>query len=144
MMASKPSGRRAKIASSARRRWLPWILGIVLGVVAGGGMTKAYAPPNADVIRVQAADWYHHMRDLITPGTRPAPTKTWVGEPKIYATDPIALPPENTTDRDQVADDVDKLINVNAPIPDTGQLTTALDEARANLALNHRMLVVDA
>ena len=57
---------------------------------------------------------------------------------------PDALPPENTTDRDQVADDVDKLINVNAPIPDTGQLTTARTEARANLALNHRMLVVDA
>ena len=144
MMAAKPSGRRAKTAAPGGRRWFPWVLGIVLGLLAGGSMTWAYAPPNADVIRVQAAEWYHHMRGLIFPGTTSTPTKTWVGEPKIYAAPPIGLPPEDTTDHDHVLDDVDQLINVNAPIPDTGQLAAALEEASDTLTLNHRMLVVDA
>ncbi len=144
MMAAQPTGRRAKLAASTRRRWLPWILAITLGLVAGGGMTWAYAPPNADVIRVQAAEWYHSMRDLVTPGTSTSSLQTWTGDPKIYAASPLALPPENATDHEHVADDVDKLINVNAPIPDAGQLAGALNEARADLNLSHRMLVMDA
>ena len=144
MMAAKSSGRRARTAASGRHRWLPWILGLVLGLVVGGGMTWVYAPPNADVIRVQSAEWVHHMRNLVTPGASPSSTKTSVDDPKIYAPVPLALPPENTSDHDLVADNLDQLINVNAPIPEPGQLATALDEAVATLTLNHRMLVVDA
>ena len=144
MMASKPSGRRAQIAGTGRRRWFPWILGIALGLVAGGTTAVAYAPPNDDIIRAQAAEWYQHMRSLTPLGTSPAASPTRVGDPQILAASPIGLPPEHTTDQDLVDDDVDELVNVNAPLPDTTRLAAALDEARADLALNHKMLVVDA
>lgn len=144
MMAAKPTGRRAKAADPRQRRWLPWILGIVVGLVAGGGMAAAYAPPNADVIRVEAAAWYHTMRNLVSPGFAPTTTQPWVGDPKIYATSPVSQPAENDTNQDLVADDVDQLLNVNAPMPDPEQLASTLEAATADLSLRHRMLVVDA
>ena len=143
MMAAKQSGRRAARSRSGRLRWVPLIVGVVVGLVGGAGLAGAYPPPSTDMIKVQATSWYHSMRQLVgasdSAGTRP-----WVGDPQIYADAPVALPPEADTADDLIDDDVAGLLNVNAPKPDAQQLAAALDDANNGLSLNHRMVVVDA
>src|SRR5690625_1728697 len=141
MMPTKRSGRCAARRLQERSRWLPVVIGLVVGLIGGLEFAGAYPPPSTDMIKVQAADWYHNMRQLLvtdeTTGTR-----VWVGEPKIYADAPIGLPPEPETGL--VDEDVAELIDANAPAPDPQQLSAALDEAMGTLGLQHRMVVVDA
>lgn len=143
MMATKHTGRRAVSRQARRRAWLPVIVGVIIGLLGGAGLAGAYPPPSTDMIKVQAADWYQHMRQLVA-GSETTGTRTWTGDPEIYAAPPVALPPESDTDDDLLDDGVAELINVNAPAPDAQQLSAALDEAMGELALGHRMLVVDA
>ena len=143
MMAAKQSGRRAAGRRARRRAWLPVIVGAIVGLLGGAGLAGAYPPPSTDMIKVQAADWYQHMRQLVA-GSETTGTRTWTGDPEIYPAPPVALPPESDTDDDLLDDGVAELINVNAPAPEAQQLSAALDEAMGELALGHRMLVVDA
>ena len=143
MMAAKQSGRRAARSRSGRLRWLPLIVGVVVGLLGGAGLAAAYPPPSTDMIKVQATSWYHSMRQLLGASDSTG-ARAWVGDPQIYADAPVALPPEADTDDDLIDDDVAALINVNAPKPDAQQLSSMLDEARNGLSLNHRMVVVDA
>ena len=143
MMAAKQSGRRAARTRPVRRRGLFVILGVLVGLIAGGGLAVAYPPPSTDMIKVQATEWYQHMRQLVA-STETAGTRPWVGDPQIYAEAPVALPPEADTDDELLNDDVADLIDVNAPAPDAARLTAALDEAMNGSGLQHRMVVVDA
>lgn len=141
MMSTKPSTRRA--ALRRMRHGLPIILGLFVGLVAGVGLASAYPPPSVDMIKVQVASWYQHMRQLIAPDDQTG-TRVWVGEPQIYAQAPIALPPPADSTDELVDDDVANLLNVKAPAPDAPQLNAALDDTMNSLGLQHRMLVVDA
>src|SRR5699024_9531815 len=114
-----------------------------VGLIAGGGLAVAYPPPSTDMIKVQATEWYQHMRQLVAT-TESAGTRPWVGDPQIYAEAPVALPPEPATDDELMNDDVADLIDANAPAPDAARLTAALDEAMDGARLQHRMVVVDA
>lgn len=143
MMPTKLSGRRAARSRPGRRRWLPVIIGLIVGLVGGAALAGSYPPPSTDMIKVQATSWYQHMRQLLVPRDS-AGTRTWVGDPQIFADPPIALPPDPESDADLIDDDVAELIDVNAPAPDAQQLSSALDEAMAALSLQHRMVVVDA
>ena len=143
MMAAKQSGRRAARTRPVRHRGLFVIVGVLVGLIAGGGLAVAYPPPSTDMIKVQATEWYQHMRQLVAT-TETAGTRPWVGDPQIYAEAPVALPPEPATDDELLNDDVADLIDVNAPAPDAARLTAALDEAMNGSGLQHRMVVVDA
>ncbi|GAA4478886.1 D-alanyl-D-alanine carboxypeptidase [Enteractinococcus fodinae] len=143
MMAAKQAGRRAAGRRPGRRAWVPVIIGVIVGLLGGAGLAGAYPPPSTDMIKVQAADWYQHMRQLVS-GSETTGTRTWKGDPQIYAAPPVALPPEPETNDDLLDDGVADLIDVNAPAPDAHQLTAVLDEAMGELGLGHRMLVVDA
>lgn len=143
MMATKHTGLRAGGPRPGRRAWLPIVVGVLVGLLGGIGLAGAYPPPSADMIKVQAADWYQQMRQLVV-GNENTGNRTWTGDPQIYAAPPVALPPEADTEDDLVDDGVAELINVNAPAPDAQQLTAAVDETMGELGLDHRMLVVDA
>ena len=143
MMAAKQSGRRAARNRSGQLRWVPLIVGVVVGLLGGAGLAGAYPPPSTDMIKVQATSWYHNMRQLLGANDNTG-ARAWVGDPKIFADAPIALPPEADTDEDLIDDDVADLLNVNAPKPDAQQLASGLDAAMNELSLNHRMVVIDA
>src|SRR5699024_10702604 len=68
MMAAKQSGRRAARTRPVRRRGLFVIVGVLVGLIAGGGLAVAYPPPSTDMIKVQATEWYQHMRQLVATG----------------------------------------------------------------------------
>src|SRR5699024_6695284 len=104
MMAAKQSGRRAARTRPVRRRGLFVIVGVLVGLIAGGGLAVAYPPPSTDMIKVQATEWYQHMRQLVAT-TETAGTRPWVGDPQIYAEAPVALPPEPATDDELLNDD---------------------------------------
>lgn len=147
MMAAKQPGRRAPRTAPGRRRWLtwlPWVLGLLIGLGAGAGMILIYPPPSTDMIKVQAVNWYASMRNLVAPSSSGASAQSWVTDAHILADAPIALPPEAEQDDELLTDDVADLLNVNAPIPDPEQLAAALDDATAELGLHHRMMVADA
>lgn len=143
MMTTKQPGRRALGGRPGRRRWLPGIVGIVVGLIGGAGLAGAYPPPSTDMIKVQAADWYHNMSQLVVANNSTG-TRTWTGDPQIYAAPPVSLPPDPATNDDLLADDVAELIDVNAPALDAQQVTATLDETMSALGLGHRMVVVDA
>src|SRR5690625_520248 len=71
-MAAKQPGRRAPRTAPGRRRWLtwlPWVLGLLIGLGAGAGMILIYPPPSTDMIKVQAVNWYASMRNLVAPSS---------------------------------------------------------------------------
>src|SRR5690625_7213182 len=93
MMPTKLSGRRAARSRPGRRRWLPVIIGLIVGLVGGAALAGSYPPPSTDMLKVQATSWYQHMRQLLVPRDSAA-TRTWVGCPQVYADPPITWPPD--------------------------------------------------
>ena len=57
MMAAKSSGRRADRDRQARRP-NAWLIGLLIGLVAGTTVAVTYPAPSVDVIKIQATDWY--------------------------------------------------------------------------------------
>ncbi|NWN87444.1 MAG: D-alanyl-D-alanine carboxypeptidase [Micrococcaceae bacterium] len=142
MMAAQQSGRRANRTPKGRNRNTSWLIGLLIGIVGGAGMALVYPAPSTDIMKIQARDWYQSMRDLVTPSAAPGGGTT--GMPQVYAAPPIGLPPEADTDEVLDIENVSELVNVNAPRPDTEQLTRALNTEMGELNLNNRMVVVDA
>src|SRR5690625_7023829 len=85
MIATKPSGRRANHTRNQRRWPTAWVLGVLLGLIVGGGTAWLYPPPSVDMIKVQSAEWYDSMRQLVFS----TDTDTGAGnhEPSVYAQD---------------------------------------------------------
>lgn len=145
MIATKPSGRRANHTRNQRRWPNAWVLGVLLGLIVGGGTAWLYPPPSVDMIKVQSAEWYDSMRQLVFS----TDTDTGAGnhEPSVYAQAPIQFPPEPHndahTDDALAADDVAELVNVNAALPDDDKLATVLDDAMDETEYKNRMVVAD-
>lgn len=144
MITTKPSGRRADRTQNQRRWPKAWVLGILLGLIVGGGTAWLYPAPSVDIIKIQSAQWYDSMRELVLS------TDNGIGgehEPNVYAQVPIQSPPEphdNARNDDAlVADDVAELVNVNAALPDSDKLATVLDDAMDDTKYDNRMVVAD-
>ena len=140
MMAAKSSGRRADRDRQARRP-NAWLIGLLIGLVAGTTVAVTYPAPSVDVIKMQATDWYTSMRNLVDLDDQ-APGNSTPGDPQIYAAPPVSLPPEADTD-DVTVDNMHELVDVTAPKPNTDELTAALNDEIGDLEYAHRLTVAD-
>ena len=140
MMAAKSSGRRADRDRQARRP-NAWLIGLLIGLVAGTTVAVTYPAPSVDVIKIQATDWYTSMRNLVALDDQ-APRNSTPGGPQIYAAPPVRLPPEADTD-DVSVDNMHELVDVTAPKPNTDELTAALNDEIGDLEYAHRLTVAD-
>ena len=145
MIVTKLPGRRANHPRNQRRWPKVLVLGVLLGLIVGGGTAWLYPAPSVDMIKIQSAQWYDSMRELV-PSTEVG-TSAGGHEPSVYAQAPVQSPPEPHTDSHNddalVTDDVAELVNVNAPLPDADKLATVLDDAIHDTEYKNRMVVAD-
>lgn len=141
MMAGKSSGRRADRNRQTRRPNV-WIIGLLIGLVAGTTVAWTYPAPSVDVIKMQATDWYSSMQHLVAPGD-PVTGGSTPSDPQIYADPPVSLPPDANTDDDVTVENMDELVDVTAPKPNADELTIAMDDAMGDLVYANRVTVAD-
>lgn len=142
MMAAREPGRRADRHRTSRRRPHILLIGLLVGLVAGGTLAWVYPAPSVDVIKIEAADWYDNMRNILVP--EDLGSSTSADAPQIYAAPPVELPPEADTIEDLAFANMAELVNVNAPKPDADALADELDEAIGATEYANRMTVADA
>lgn len=143
MMAARQPGRRAERHRTSPRRPNIWWIGLLVGLVGGGTVAWAYPAPSVDVIKIEAADWYDHMRDILAPGGQGTGSSTSPTEPQIYAGQPVEVPPEPDTDEDLSFETIAELVNVNAPKPEADVLAAELDDAIDDSQYANRVTVAD-
>src|SRR5699024_8930174 len=140
MMAAKSSGRRADRDRQARRPNV-WLIGLLIGLVAGTTDAVTDPAPSVDFINMHATHWYTSMRNLVARDDQ-APGDSTPDDRQSYAAPPVSLPPEADTD-DVTVDNMHELVDVTAPRPNPDELTAALNDEIGDLEYAHRLTVAD-
>lgn len=143
MLAAKQPDKGAERHGTLLRRPKAWMLGVVIGAVAGLAMTLVYPAPSRDVIEIQAANWYENMRELLAPTDRGVGNHAVTEATQVHAVPPIGLPPEAQSHDNLNAENMAELVNVNAPQVDAEQLSAKLDAAIADAGYVNRVSVAD-